>query len=313
MLGDGNYHVYATTIDPKSHLAFSSNSVNVRIKTESYIEPTINTPDVNQFFDTEDIPTIGSAEPNAPVLLFLNSKFVGKTEASSAGNWEYRFNDLSDGKYFLNVVGLDNEGHVNKKSPGVNFYVDRKPVNPKITTPKDNQKIDTDNIQVSGTAKPFAKVAFMINNKELPGTVTADNDGNWDVKLTDLSEQEYKLQAVAHGAKKLTSNVVSFNVAKPSKEQPQKVAQQAENQEAPQNAVGSINGKSKPNENGKLFMNGYHLADLQSNDQGIWNHPINFNNLDEGEHKIQYVAVDNNNKTQLIIEKPISVDNKQSW
>jgi hypothetical protein len=74
----------------------------------------------------------------------------------------------------------------------------------------------------------------------------------------------------------------------------------------------SINGALKPNKNIKLFMNGNHLADLQSDQAGVWDHQLDLTKIPEGEHKVQYAPVDNNNKIHVLVEKPMRV-HKQSW
>jgi len=309
-LRDGKYQIYASATDPASHLTFSSNSVNVLVKTQSSIEPSIDTPNTNEYLGSASVNATGKAEPNAPVLLFLNKKFVGKTKANSVGNWDYELTDLPDGKYFLNVLGFDELGHVNRRSPAVNFFVDKVPIAPKINNPLNNQTIKTNYVHISGTAKPFAKMSVLVNDKKI-GNVFADIKGDWRVKLTDLKQQDYKVQVKAKGVKKLFSEIINFKVLNKQGLLPLYISKLKGTGVFADNVM-SINGALKPNKNIKLFMNGNHLADIQSDQAGVWNHRLDLDDLPNGEHKLQYALLDKNNKMRLLVEKPFLV-NKQSW
>jgi len=312
-LSDGHYHIYASSTDPESHLTFSSNSVNLMVKTQSYIEPSIDTPNTNEYLDSRSISTTGRAEPNGPVLLFLNKKFVGKTRASNDGTWEYELSDLPDGKYFLNVFGFDELGHVNRSSPAVNFFVDKVQLAPTINTPLNDQTIRENYVHISGNAKPFAQLSLLLNDDNI-GTVVADSKGKWRVKLTDLKQHAYKVQVISAGVKKLSSEIINFKVIKKQTMLPlyiSKLKGKRPGAFADPNAMW-INGALGPQQNLKLFMNGDHLADLKSDHTGLWNHSLDLNKIPDGEHNIQYALLDDNNKMRLLVQKPVII-NKQSW
>jgi len=305
-LSDGNYHVYATSTDPLSHLSFTSNSVNVIVKKHSYIAPSIIRPTVNEYFDTRVVNAHGSGEPSGPILLFLNAKFVGQTKADNEGNWEYEFNDLPDGKYLFNVIGFDNLGHPNRKSPVVNFFVDRVPVTPKINNPQKDQTITVNYVNASGAAKPFGRLSILLNDKEI-GNVMADDKGNWRVKLKDLDPKDYALQVIARGAKRLPSDTVKFKVKKqPIETSPLNTS--TEGITPISDNVMSINGMLKPNKNIKLLMNGDHLADIKSDHVGLWKHQLPLSSVPEGDNKVQYALLDKNNKLKMLVERPVLIN-----
>jgi uncharacterized protein (TIGR03382 family) len=82
-----------------------------------------------------------------------------------------------------------------------------------IVTPVNGNTLTTPPTTVTGTAEPGAEVVVFFDGEEI-GTVTADEDGNWSIPVSDVGPGEHTVTATATDAVGNSTTVdITFTVA----------------------------------------------------------------------------------------------------
>ncbi|EBF7125480.1 Ig-like domain repeat protein [Salmonella enterica] len=148
---------------------------------------------------------VGTAEENAKVDIYVDNKLVASVDVDKDGNWSYEFkdNELSEGKNSIKVVAVDKAGNKNETTDSI-ITDTIAPEKPTIELDDSSDSgIKNDNITNStlptfiGVAEPGSTVSIYLGLKHL-GEVIVAKDGTWSYTLTTpLKDGEYNITATA--------------------------------------------------------------------------------------------------------------------
>lgn len=141
----------------------------------------------------------GTAEPGARVLVDVNGE-VTETQASEDGTWEIGLPALADGEYTPLITVIDRAGNETGPVEGTVFVIDTEAPSEATAELVHDEENDTgfdqeDNITnntsptLQGETEPLAFVQLEVDGKLYE--TTADEDGNWEITLSDLSDGEH--------------------------------------------------------------------------------------------------------------------------
>lgn len=150
-----------------------------------------------------------------------------------------------------------------------------------ITGPEDGSTIGSDDpVTVTGTGEPNTEISVSVDGTPV-GTTTVDEDGNWELPLTDpLSPGEHTITAESDNGSK---DEVTVNVKDPNAELVDIVINgPADGATVPTNTV--IYGKAEPFTPVKIFVDGTEVGTTNADGKGAWT--FDLNDLTPGEHTL---------------------------
>lgn len=151
----------------------------------------------------------GTAEAGATVEVFVDNVSVGTTTANGSGDWlfDHTATTLADGEHSVHARVTDIAGNSRIGTTPFTFTVDTDgPAAPVISSiANDTGRLGTDEITndttltISGTTEPEATVTLIdtSNGNAVVGTVLADENGDWSVAISALTEGTHNLRAYA--------------------------------------------------------------------------------------------------------------------
>ena len=159
-----------------------------------------------------ELQLVGTAEPNATVVVRNGATVIGSATADGSGNWGFTTPRLADGRYSLTATASDAAGNTSPaSSPAYVVTVDTvAPSRAAITSVVDDVgsvrgavpfggRTDDTTLLVSGTAEPGSLVVVRTDTTILK-RVYADAFGNWSLTTPALAVQAHKLNAYARDA-----------------------------------------------------------------------------------------------------------------
>ncbi|SFJ41269.1 Ig-like domain-containing protein [Planctomicrobium piriforme] len=229
-LAEGSYEFIAVAEDFAGNSSNSSNSQAVIVDVTPPAAPAFIgiSPDTGDSPDdgvTNSLELVinGTAEPGSQITVSEQTLGVlGVATAGLDGNWSLDLTDspLADGSFFLTSAAKDLAGNVSELSSAITFVVDTAPpAAPMITgISPDSGTSDSDGVTnngsfvLTGTAEPDSQVTISEQTLGVLGSVTADEDGNWSLDLTQspFSEGIYKFIATVQDVAGNSSNSSSL-------------------------------------------------------------------------------------------------------
>lgn len=137
----------------------------------------------------------GTGEPGATIVVTLDGVEIGTVTVEADGTWVLLLDEpLRNGEHTVSVTATDASG--NTATDEVTFTVNAN-TDIAITEPA-NESVTNDNTPtIRGTAVPGATIVITIDGEEV-GTVTADEEGNWELPVTTaLDDGEHVVIATA--------------------------------------------------------------------------------------------------------------------
>jgi parallel beta-helix repeat protein len=144
----------------------------------------------------------GSAEPNARVLVFLNSQPIGTARADSLGAWSFQLPVLDPGTYSVSARAIDRAGNASPDSLPMPVTIDSAlPATPSITAiSNDTGSSATDLItratgfSILGTSTPSLSV-LVYRGDTLLGQTKATEAGTFSLTVSGLAQGDYQFSA----------------------------------------------------------------------------------------------------------------------
>ncbi|HZI12930.1 MAG TPA: Ig-like domain-containing protein [Myxococcus sp.] len=145
----------------------------------------------------------GTAEPGATVTVVVDGQTVGTVTAGADGNWTVTgTTPLGDGPHTVTATARDAQGHTATDTHS--FTVDTRTA-VDILVPANGAVLTNPVVTYSGTAEPGATVTVVVDG-ETVGTVTAEADGSWSVRVTTpLADGPHTVVATARDARNHTA------------------------------------------------------------------------------------------------------------
>ncbi|MCA6107152.1 Ig-like domain-containing protein [Bradyrhizobium cenepequi] len=139
----------------------------------------------------------GTAQANATVKVFDGNTQLGSVKADANGNWSLTTAALQDGAHSFTATA-GSTGTTARASSATSaalaITIDTKaPTAPAL---KANSVVDTNHVQVSGTAEAGSTVK-VYDGSNVVGTATAGTNGSWSVTTSALSNGTHDLMATA--------------------------------------------------------------------------------------------------------------------
>ncbi len=167
-LDDGEYTMYATSIDKAGNQSGASDEV-VFIVDTALRPPVITSPHNGLISNKNTVVITGTAKARSEVRLLLNDKPYSSVKADDLGNWKVPATKLKNGDYRLKATTANK----NVASKTLTFTVNVKPPRPLTLKVAGPQKKP-----LSGTAIPSGSVT-LYNDGKLLGRTVADENGSW--------------------------------------------------------------------------------------------------------------------------------------
>lgn len=256
----------------------------------------------------DNTPTItGTGEPGATVTVEVDGDEVGEVTVDGDGNWSLPLTEpLDDGEHTVTAVQTDEAGNTSEADE-VTFAVDTEATPPVITAPADGSSTNDTTPTVVGTAEPGADVAVSIDGAAV-GTVTADEDGNWSLELTEpLGEGEHIVSAVQTDAAGNVSEPTEneFSVDLTALAPP--VITAPEDGSTTDDRTPTIVGTGEPGSTIVVVVDGEPVGSVVVDEDGNWSLTLD-DPLADGDHVIEAVAVDEAGNESGADEIEITVD-----
>ncbi|MFP2926381.1 adventurous gliding motility protein AgmC [Pyxidicoccus sp. 3LG] len=127
----------------------------------------------------------GQAEPDVHILISVDGRLAGETNANSSGAWTFTLTTpLSEGAHSVTARARDAAQRPSGDSAPRDFTVDTKrPAPPTVTVPAANSVIRTETPTLEGMAEPHAQVIVRIDGVAL-APVVASETGAWSRSIT---------------------------------------------------------------------------------------------------------------------------------
>jgi hypothetical protein len=241
---------------------------------------------------TDDTPLVtGTGEPGATVTVVIDGEEIDDVTVDGDGNWELPLTDpLDDGEHTVNATQTDEAGN-ESAADEVTFAVDSEALAPVITAPADGSSTNDTTPTVEGTAEPGAEVDVEIDGTPV-GTVTADEDGNWSLELTDpLDEGDHTVSAVqtdvAGNVSEAAENDFTVDLTAPAAP----VITSPEDGATVDDRTPTIEGTGEPGTTIVVIVDGEPVGSVVVDEDGDWSLTLP-DPLADGDHTIEAVAVD---------------------
>lgn len=302
-------------VDPQRAAKISSFFVGFR-------RPMIEAPEDIYKYDDSELILNGTAQPSSTIYLTINGIPSLGFQVSTDGSWNVKLPPLPDGDYNIYATSTDPESHLMLMSNPVNVKVEiQKNNEPPIDNLQENESLTPERMAIPGSAELNAPDLSSLNSKFIAKTISNTQVNTKEPVNRKLIGRSYGLDQVKTNApginEEIETNYAKISAsAEPVAKSPSSGTEkksstnirESNNENLANDKVITINGKSGPQKNINLFVNGQHLANLQADQQGRWNHPIDLNTIPEGENKVQYALVDKDNKTHILVEKTVNLN-----
>ncbi|MCA1453688.1 hypothetical protein I6F35_10745 [Bradyrhizobium sp. BRP22] len=209
-LSTGSHNLTATATDAAGNVSAASQAVDPVIGGPTTTPPTqpSATPKIVSFSNdsgksgdniTNDntLTLKGTAQANATVKVFDGNTQLGSVKADANGNWSLTTAALQDGAHSFTATAASTGTTARASSVtsvALAITIDTKaPTAPAL---KANSVVDTNHVQVSGTAEAGSTVK-VYDGSNVVGTATAGTNGSWSVTTSALSSGTHDLMATA--------------------------------------------------------------------------------------------------------------------
>ncbi|WP_240487308.1 kelch repeat-containing protein, partial [Hyalangium minutum] len=130
----------------------------------------------------------GTAEAGCTVTVFVDGSEVGTTKANASREWSHQQPvNLADGSHTVRARATDTGDNTGLDSKTHSFLVDAtSPEKPLVRVP---DVFNTQNPSLAGVAEARSLVTVWLDGTEV-GTLTADEVGNWSVRVHRLKQPE---------------------------------------------------------------------------------------------------------------------------
>jgi len=205
---DGTHAFVATASDLAGNQSEATQAFTVVVDTRAPLAPRASgiTPDTGN--PTDRITSVanpvaqGTAEPNARVLVFLNSQPIGTARADSLGAWSLQLPALQPGAYSVSVRAIDRAGNASPDSLPMAVTIDSAlPTSPSITgISNDTGSSATDLItraagfSILGTSAPNLSV-LVYRGDTLLGQTKATEAGTFSYTVSGLAQGDHQFSA----------------------------------------------------------------------------------------------------------------------
>ncbi|KAB2723295.1 Ig-like domain-containing protein [Brucella intermedia] len=220
--GDGEKKITAQSSDGAGQKSPMTGDYPIVLDTTAPAKPVFEAHDdegqkvgliVNGDVTDDNLPLFsGRGEPGEKVTVYNGTEELGTATVGSDGTWKLQLTKplAEHVEHSITVTLTDAAGNVSEPSDALKFEIDRSDVTVSITRAVDDHgpvKGDLGNGDVTddvspvlvGTATPKSEVTIYEGGVSL-GTVTADENGNWQFALSDVSEGMHTYTAVAKNA-----------------------------------------------------------------------------------------------------------------
>lgn len=201
VLMEGVYSIRVNAIDVAGNTQTLTLRSGLRIDTEAP-----ESAQGLQFVENADGPSVnGTAEPNADIVLLNHGQPVGTAIVQPDGTWRVALPDLAEGEHLFVATTRDAAGNEGPASAPLAVRYVKAPHSLQLVTATDSGTSSTDCItkinppQITGKARPGA-VVQLFDGEVWVGEQTADDQGDWTITTTILSEGEHRLIARAVSA-----------------------------------------------------------------------------------------------------------------
>ena len=293
-LPPGSHSAVATATDAAGNESGPSNTVTFVVDVTPPPAPVITAPvDGSTITDrTPDI--VGTAEPNATVIVVIDGTPAGTADVDGTGDWTFPVGaPLPDGPHSVEAVAVDAAGNISPPSNEVNFTVDATaPVAPVITAPADGSTITVSTPTISGTGESGSTVTVIVDGTEL-GTAVVDGAGDWTFPVpAPLPDGPHTVVAVAEDAAGNTSppsNEVDFTIDTTAPAAP--VITQPVDGSSTNDTTPLITGTAEPGAQVTVIIDGTPVGTVTASLSGAWQFQT-LTPLTEGDHAVVATATD---------------------
>jgi len=160
-----------------------------------------------------------------------------------------------------------------------------------ITAPADGGSTNDTTPTIRGTAEPGASVAVSIDGTPV-GTVTADEDGNWSLELTDpLDEGDHTVSAVQTDVAGNVSDAAENDFTVDTTPPAAPVITSPEDGATVDDRTPTIEGTGEPGSTVVVIVDGEPVGSVVVDEDGNWSLELT-DPLADGDHTIEAYAVD---------------------
>jgi len=243
----------------------------------------------------------GTADPEAQLVLVVDSEAIAQTTASKDGDWSL-LTDLEPGTHDILLQQLDIDGNIVNTSDSVTVELDQKP--PVLELPayslaesgvsedemERSIQLPVGNFEWNGRSDADESVAIIIDGIVV-GTVTTDADGNW-VITTELESGDHELQIGSVDeegnilSRSAVQNLAVADTKRPIMETP----------ELDESGKGSISGTADPEATVTVTASGKVVGLTSADESGSWTVNVN---LGGGTFEVQAQVLDEEGKVVL--------------
>jgi hypothetical protein len=139
----------------------------------------------------------GTAAANSTVKIYDGSTQIGSATADSSGSWDYITSVLTNAKHVLTATATNSSGQTSTASAALTVTVDT--VAPTVPVLSANSVVNTNQVQLSGTAEANSKIT-VYDGTTVVGTGTTNSSGTWNITTSALSTGSHALTAKATDA-----------------------------------------------------------------------------------------------------------------
>lgn len=288
-LTDGEHTVSAT--QSVSDVASEPSDENVfLVDSEAPAAPQITAPEDGATLN-DNTPTVtGTGEPGATVTVEVDGEEVGEVIVSGDGTWELPLTEpLNEGEHTITATQTDEAGNTSAADE-VTVTVDTQAAPPVITNPKDGSATNDATPTITGRAEPGASVEISVDG-EVVGTVTAGEDGNFELPLTEpLSDGDHVVSAVQTDEAGNVSEPGEAEFAVDTRAPAAPVITSPEDGATTDDPTPVIEGTGEPGTTIVVVVDGEPVGTVVVDKDGNFSFPLPA--LDDGEHTIEVIAVD---------------------
>ncbi|MBN1207421.1 MAG: hypothetical protein JXB05_21265, partial [Myxococcaceae bacterium] len=234
----------------------------------------------------------GTAEPGSTVVVRLNGKVEGKTQADAEGRWSFiPASALAEGLHRAVAVAMDPAGNISPGSEERSFTVDIVPPGtPSVSAP--GGFVATQQPAIAGTAEPGSTVKVVLDDDEAnSGTVEVDASGNWSfIPGTVLPDGPHRVVATAEDK---AGNISPPSVARSFTvdTQPPSAPVVTSPGDVVNDSTPTIRGTAEAGSLVSVLLGGAVSQTAWANKDGAWSITLTAT-LSDGDHKVMATATD---------------------
>ncbi len=196
-LAEGERVLTATAGDEKGRVSAPSEAVTITVL------PELEAPVITSLEEGEETierqpEIVGTAPPGTEIQLYDGEEVLGAVVADEEGQWAFVPPEpLAEGERVLTATAGDEKGRVSAPSETVTITIPPVPEPPIITSPRDGERTDEQQLEIKVTTQPGMKVQ-VYDGDELLKVEAVEEEGHWVfVPMEPLPEGEHVLTATA--------------------------------------------------------------------------------------------------------------------